>query len=144
MRQSGSRKARNAGASSRSLENNYEAGEGRSHAPGRYPSPASLAGAGRVGRLPIPKQTECDSTPPDPPPAERLLKEWQNSASRMEFSVCPHSNSSGVHSWCARSRVTSPLRKRQDDGHAAIKMPLDIPHRFSQGTCTHMVRDAAK
>jgi hypothetical protein len=74
------------------LMKKYEAGEGRSHAPGRYPSPASLAGAGRDVRLPIPQQTDATSTPPDPPRVQAHLKEWQNVASRMEFSDSPHLN----------------------------------------------------
>ncbi len=55
----------------------HEAGEGRSHAPRRYPSPASLAGAGRRRRLPIPKQTWRQHTPRSPTPArspERMAK----------------------------------------------------------------------
>jgi hypothetical protein len=45
----------------------HEAGEGHSHAPGRYPSPASLAGAGRLSpRAKSPRQTEATSHSPVP------------------------------------------------------------------------------
>src|ERR1700719_585350 len=72
-------------------ERQDEAGEGYSHAPGRYPSPASLAGASRHRTLAIiPKQAEGDITLPDPPRPQGSPKEWQNSASRIEFFIRPH------------------------------------------------------
>ena len=113
------------------LSNNYEAGEGPSHAPGRYPSPASVAGAGRRGRLLIPRQTEATAHPQIPHAWQALLKEWQNSASRMEFSVCPHPNHF-VHSWAQLL-----LAFEQDDGHGL--MPLtSLDSRKELGT--HLVR----
>ena len=69
----------------------HEASEGHSHAPRRYPSPASLAGAGRLEPVcQIPQANGGDITLPDPPHPQGSPKEWQNIASRVEFLVCPH------------------------------------------------------
>src|SRR5260370_28956502 len=72
-------------------ERKYEAGEGRSHAPRALP----LTRLARWHWSPpavcqFPKQTDGDITLPDPPHRQRSPKEWQNNASRMEFSTCPH------------------------------------------------------
>ena len=72
-------------------ERKHEAGEGHSHAPRALP----LTRLARWRWSPpaacqFPKQAEGDITLPDPPRPQSFPKEWQNSASRMEFFTCPH------------------------------------------------------
>ena len=94
-------------------KNKPEAGEGHSHAPGRYPSPASLAGAGRLNPVAkSPRQAEGDITLPDPPHPQGSPKEWQNIASRVEFLVCPHENGSAkAHASTTATRVQKQRHK---------------------------------
>ena len=95
------------------LTKKYETGEGQSHAPGRYPSPASLAGAGRLNPVAkSPRQAEGDITLPDPPHPQGSPKEWQNIASRVEFLVCPHENGSAkAHASTTATRVQKQRHK---------------------------------
>src|SRR5713101_4070694 len=57
---------------------------------GATPHPPRSLALVATGRLPFPKQAERDIALPDPPQRQRFPKEWQNSASRMEFFTCPH------------------------------------------------------
>jgi hypothetical protein len=60
-----------------------EAGEGHSHAPRRYPSPASLAGGSVASPPPAksPRRRERTPHPQHPPRRQRFPKQWQNKAS---------------------------------------------------------------